>query len=159
MAIQEGDKIPEATVHHMTDAGPTPITTSELFSGKRSVLFAVPGAFTPGCSMHHLPGFIDNSDEILGKGVDQIVCLSVNDPFVMDAWIKSYSNSKINYVADSNSELLNSSGLEMDLSVIGLGKRLSRFAMFIDNGLIKMIFDEKGGGLEKSKAENVLENL
>ena len=86
MAIQEGDKIPEATVHHMTDAGPTPITTSELFSGKRSVLFAVPGAFTPGCSMHHLPGFIDNSDEILGKGVDQIVCLSVNDPFVMAAW-------------------------------------------------------------------------
>ena len=93
------------------------------------------------------------------KGVDEIYFVSVNDPFVMNAWMMSYPNSKINYIADSNSELLNSSGLEMDLSVIGLGKRLSRFAMLIDNGLIKMIFDEKGGGLEKSKAENVLENL
>ena len=79
MAIQEGDSIPEATLHHLTESGPTPISTNELFGGKKSILFAVPGAFTPGCSMHHLPGFVNNSQAILDKGIDQIICLSVNE--------------------------------------------------------------------------------
>tara|TARA_Y100000994_G_scaffold189339_1_gene158219 strand:+ start:36 stop:515 length:480 start_codon:yes stop_codon:yes gene_type:complete len=159
MKINVNDCFPEVTFHQIINGDPKTINSSELFSKKKVILVSVPGAFTPTCTNEHLPGYIDNFEKFKSKGVDEIFFVSVNDPFVMDAWIKSYSNSKINYVADSNSELLNSSGLEMDLSVIGLGKRLSRFAMFIDNGLIKMIFDEKGGGLEKSKAENVLENL
>ena len=159
MKINVNDCFPEVTFHQIINGDPKTINSSELFNKKKVILVSVPGAFTPTCSNEHLPGYIDNFEKFKNKGVDEIFFVSVNDPFVMDAWIKSYSNSKINYVADSNSELLNSSGLEMDLSVIGLGKRLSRFAMFIDNGLIKMIFDEKGGGLEKSKAENVLENL
>ena len=127
MAIQEGDKIPEATVHHMTDAGPTPIQTTELFAGKRSVLFAVPGAFTPGCSMHHLPGFIDNSDEILGNGVDQIVCLSVNDPFVMAAWGNDKgTGDKMLMVGDGNGEFTEALGLSMDGSGFGLGRKSRR---------------------------------
>ena len=159
MKINVNDCFPEVTFHQIINGDPKTINSSELFSKKKVILVSVPGAFTPTCTNEHLPGYIDNFEKFKNKGVDEIFFVSVNDPFVMDACIKSYSNSKINYVADSNSELLNSSGLEMDLSVIGLGKRLSRFAMFIDNGLIKMIFDEKGGGLEKSKAENVLENL
>jgi|TARA_B100000287_G_scaffold312341_1_gene295637 peroxiredoxin len=159
MKINVNDCFPEVTFHQIINGDPKTINSSELFNKKKVILVSVPGAFTPTCTNEHLPGYIDNFEKFKNKGVDEIFFVSVNDPFVMDAWIKSYSNSKINYVADSNSELLNSSGLEMDLSVIGLGKRLSRFAMFIDNGLIKMIFDEKGGGLEKSKAENVLENL
>ena len=159
MKINVNDCFPEVTFHQIINGDPKTINSSELFNKKKVILVSVPGAFTPTCSNEHLPGYIDNFEKFKNKGVDEIYFVSVNDPFVMDAWMKSYSNSKINYVADSNSELLNSSGLEMDLSVIGLGKRLSRFAMFIDNGLIKMIFDEKGGGLEKSKAENVLENL
>ena len=152
MKINVNDCFPEVTFHQIINGDPKTINSSELFSKKKVILVSVPGAFTPTCTNEHLPGYIDNFEKFKSKGVDEIFFVSVNDPFVMDAWIKSYSNSKINYVADSNSELLNSSGLEMDLSVIGLGKRLSRFAMFIDNGLIKMIFDEKGGGLEKSKA-------
>ena len=159
MKINVNDCFPEVTFHQIINGDPKTINSSELFNKKKVILVSVPGAFTPTCTNEHLPGYIDNFEKFKNKGVDEIFFVSVNDPFVMDAWIKSYSNSKINYVADSNSELLNSSGLEMDLSVIGLGKRLSRFAMFIDNGLIKMIFDEKGGGLEKSKAENVLEKL
>ena len=159
MKINVNDCFPEVTFHQIINGDPKTINSSELFNKKKVILVSVPGAFTPTCTNEHLPGYIDNFEKFKNKGVDEIYFVSVNDPFVMNAWMKSYSNSKINYIADSNSELLNSSGLEMDLSVIGLGKRLSRFAMFIDNGLIKMIFDEKGGGLEKSKAENVLENL
>ena len=159
MKINVNDCFPEVTFHQIINGDPKTINSSELFNKKKVILVSVPGAFTPTCSNEHLPGYIDNFEKFKNKGVDEIYFVSVNDPFVMNAWMKSYSNSKINYIADSNSELLNSSGLEMDLSVIGLGKRLSRFAMLIDNGLIKMIFDEQGGGLEKSKAENVLENL
>ena len=159
MKININDCFPEVTFHQIINGDPKTVNSSELFNKKKVILVSVPGAFTPTCSNEHLPGYIDNFEKFKNKGVDEIYFVSVNDPFVMNAWMKSYSNSKINYIADSNSELLNSSGLEMDLSVIGLGKRLSRFAMLIDNGLIKMIFDEKGGGLEKSKAENVLENL
>ena len=159
MKLKENEKVPSAEVFLLEDGEPIKKDIQELLKDKRVVLFGLPGAYTSVCSAKHLPGYVNTFDKYKSKGVDHIICMSANDPFVMDAWMKSYSNSKINYVADSNSELLNSSGLEMDLSVIGLGKRLSRFAMFIDNGLIKMIFDEKGGGLEKSKAENVLENL
>ena len=160
MAIQEGDKIPEATVHHMTDAGPTPITTSELFSGKRSVLFAVPGAFTPGCSMHHLPGFIDNSDEILGKGVDQIVCLSVNDAFVMDAWGKEKGAEQILMLGDGNGDFTEATGLTMDGSGFGLGSRSLRYSMIIeDNTISKLNLESNPGEISESSAETILSQL
>ena len=136
-------------------------TTSELFSGKRSVLFAVPGAFTPGCSMHHLPGFIDNSDEILGKGVDQIVCLSVNDPFVMAAWGNDKgTGNKMLMVGDGNGELTEALGLSMDGSGFGLGKRSLRYSMIIDdNSLTKLNVEENPGEVAASSAETILSQL
>lgn len=116
MTINEGDTLPEVTLHHMTANGPTPITTSELFGNKKTVLFAVPGAFTPGCSMQHLPGFVTHSEEILNKGADQIVCLSVNDAFVMDAWGKDKGAEKILMLGDGNGDFTQAIGLTMDLT-------------------------------------------
>ena len=161
MTIKEGDKLPEVTLHHMTENGPTPITTSELFGGKKSVLFAVPGAFTPGCSMQHLPGFVSNSDEILSKGVDQIVCLSVNDSFVMDAWGKDKgTDDKILMLGDGNGDFTEATGLTMDGSGFGLGSRSLRYSMIVDdNSVTKLNLESNPGEIAESSAENILEQL
>ncbi len=159
MKIKIGDCFPEVTLFFLNDGKPEKVKSSKLFNNKNIVLVSVPGAFTPTCSNDHLPGYIKNIEKIKNKGIDEIYFVSVNDPFVMDAWIKSYPNNKIKYVADSNSDLLNSTGLEIDLEIIGLGKRLSRFALVLENGLIKLILNEDGGNLEKSTAENLLDNL
>ena len=161
MTIKEGDKLPEVTLHHMTENGPTPITTSELFGGKKSVLFAVPGAFTPGCSMQHLPGFVSNSDEILSKGVDQIVCLSVNDSFVMDAWGKDKgTGDKILMLGDGNGDFTEATGLTMDGSGFGLGSRSLRYSMIVDdNSVTKLNLESNPGEIVESSAENILEQL
>ena len=161
MTIKEGDKLPEVTLHHMTENGPTPITTSELFGGKKSVLFAVPGAFTPGCSMQHLPGFVRNSDEILSKGVDQIVCLSVNDSFVMDAWGKDKgTGDKILMLGDGNGDFTEATGLTMDGSGFGLGSRSLRYSMIVDdNSVTKLNLESNPGEIAESSAENILEQL
>ena len=161
MTIKEGDKLPEVTLHHMTENGPTPITTSELFSGKKSVLFAVPGAFTPGCSMQHLPGFVSNSDEILSKGVDQIVCLSVNDAFVMDAWGKDKgTGDKILMLGDGNGDFTEAAGLAMDGSGFGLGSRSLRYSMVIDdNSVTKLNLESNPGEIAESSAESILGQL
>jgi peroxiredoxin len=161
MTIKEGDKLPEVTLHHMTENGPTPITTSELFGGKKSVLFAVPGAFTPGCSMQHLPGFVSNSDEILSKGVDQIVCLSVNDSFVMDAWGKDKgTGDKILMLGDGNGDFTEATGLTMDGSGFGLGSRSLRYSMIVDdNSVTKLNLESNPGEIAESSAENILEKL
>ena len=161
MTIKEGDKLPEVTLHHMTENGPTPITTSELFGGKKSVLFAVPGAFTPGCSMQHLPGFVSNSDEILSKGVDQIVCLSVNDSFVMDAWGKDKgTGDKILMLGDGNGDFTEATGLTMDGSGFGLGSRSLRYSMIVDdNSVTKLNLESNQGEIAESSAENILEQL
>jgi peroxiredoxin len=161
MTIKEGDKLPEVTLHHMTENGPTPITTSELFGGKKSVLFAVPGAFTPGCSMQHLPGFVNNSDEILSKGVDQIVCLSVNDSFVMDAWGKDKgTGDKILMLGDGNGDFTEATGLTMDGSGFGLGSRSLRYSMIVDdNSVTKLNLESNPGEIAESSAENILEQL
>lgn len=161
MTIKEGDKLPEVTLHHMTENGPTPITTSELFSGKKSVLFAVPGAFTPGCSMQHLPGFVSNSDEILSKGVDQIVCLSVNDAFVMDAWGKDKgTGDKILMLGDGNGDFTKAAGLTMDGSGFGLGSRSLRYSMVIDdNSVTKLNLESNPGEIAESSAESILGQL
>ena len=161
MTIKEGDKLPEVTLHHMTENGPTPITTSELFGGKKSVLFAVPGAFTPGCSMQHLPGFVSNSDEILNKGVDQIVCLSVNDAFVMDAWGKDKgTGDKILMLGDGNGDFTEATGLTMDGSGFGLGSRSLRYSLIIDdNSITKLNLESNPGEIAESSAENILGQL
>ncbi|MFW6093192.1 MAG: peroxiredoxin [Pseudomonadota bacterium] len=159
MAIQEGDKIPEATLHMMKDGRPTPVTTEELFSGKKVVAFAVPGAFTPTCSEAHLPGYVVNADAIKAKGVDSIVCLSVNDPFVMDSWGRDRNADEILMVGDGNGELTRKLGLEMDGSGAGLGTRSQRYAMIVDDGVVTKLAVEPGGKLDVSSAESILEAL
>ena len=159
MKINVNDCFPDVTFFQLVDGNPKAFKTAEIFNEKKIILVSVPGAFTPTCSNEHLPGYMKLFDEFKKKGIDNIYFVASNDPFVMDAWINSYPESKIKYLADSNFEFLNATGLEIDLTVAALGKRLSRFAIFVDNGLIKNIFDEEGGGLEKSSAENLLKNL
>lgn len=159
MKIKVDDCFPDVTFFQLVEGNPKKFKTAEIFNEKKIILVSIPGAFTPTCSNEHLPGYIRLFDEFKKNGIDDIYFVATNDPFVMDAWINSYSESKIKYLADSNFELLNATGLEIDLTVAALGKRLSRFAMLVDNGLIKNIFDEEGGGLEKSSAENLLKNL
>lgn len=159
MAIKEGDKIPEAKLHIMKDGKPTAVTTSELFDNKKVVLFAVPGAFTPTCSMAHLPGYVVHADDIKAKGVDSIVCLSVNDAFVMDAWGKDKNAENLLMVGDGNGSFTQAVGLEMDGSGFGLGKRSQRYAMIVENGVVKKLAVEAPGKFEVSKAEEILKAL
>jgi glutaredoxin/glutathione-dependent peroxiredoxin len=160
MAISAGDKVPSTTLMEMTAEGPGPVNSDELFNGKKVVLFAVPGAFTPLCSGQHLPGFIDNADAILAKGVDTIVCLSVNDAFVMGAWGEAQgAGDKVRMVADGNGEFTAAMGLEMDGSGFGLGTRSQRYAMIVDNGVISQLNVEEGRNFEASKAETILAAL
>ena len=159
MKIKVDDCFPDVTFFQLEDGNPKTFKSSQIFNEKKIILVSVPGAFTPTCSNEHLPGYVKLHDEFKKKGIDDIYFVAANDPFVMEAWINSTAERNIKYLADSNFELLDATGLEIDLTVAGLGKRLSRFAIFIDNGLIKKIFDEEGGGLEKSSAENLLKNL
>lgn len=156
MAIQEGDKLPAATFHIMQDGKPTPKTTDDLFAGKKVVVFAVPGAYTPTCSQAHLPGFVVNADAIKGKGVDSIVCLSVNDAFVMDSWGKDKNAEELLMVGDGNGEFTAAIGLEMDGSGFGLGTRSQRYAMIVDDGTVTKLAVEAPGAFEVSSAEAVL---
>jgi len=159
MTIQEGSKLPEATLHLMKEGKPTPMSTSDLFAGKKVVLFAVPGAFTPTCSNAHLPGYVVKADELKGKGVDSIVCLSVNDAFVMDAWGKDKNADQLLMVADGNGDFTKALGLEMDGSGFGLGKRSQRYAMIVDDGEVTKLAVEAPGKFEVSAAEAILESL
>jgi len=159
MAIKEGDKIPAATLHTMRDGKPAAVSTSDLFDGKKVVVFAVPGAFTPTCSMAHLPGYVVHADAIKAKGVDSIVCLSVNDAFVMDAWGKDKNAEHLMMVGDGNGAFTKAVGLEMDGSGFGLGTRSQRYAMVVENGVVKKLAVEAPGKLEVSKAESILAGL
>ena len=159
MAIQEGDKVPQATLHTMQDGKPTPVSTDDLFAGKKVVVFAVPGAFTPTCSQAHLPGFVVNADAIKAKGVDSIVCLSVNDAFVMGAWGDAANAENLLMVGDGNGDLTKALGLEMDGSGFGLGSRSQRYAMIVDDGTITKLSVEAPGQFEVSSAEAVLAAL
>lgn len=152
--------MPSGAFGVMTDAGPGAVSTEDLFGGKKVVLFSVPGAFTPTCSMNHLPGFIDHADEILAKGVDTIVCMAVNDIFVMDAWGKDRSvGDKISMLADGNGEYASALGLEMDATGFGMGMRGQRFAIIVDDGVAAHVAVEEPGKFEVSSAESVLANL
>lgn len=159
MTIKVGDKIPSVTLKHMDASGAKDITTDELFKGKKVVLFAVPGAFTPTCSAQHLPGYIQNAEQIKAKGVDTIACISVNDFFVMDAWGKSQNADDILMLADGIGEFTKAAGLEYDLSAKGLGMRSRRYAMVVENGVVKELELEEGGNIEVSTAEQLLAKL
>lgn len=159
MAISEGDRIPEATLKFMGEQGPTDITTADIFGGKKVVLFAVPGAYTPTCSMAHLPGFVALADKIKEKGVDTIACLSVNDAFVMDSWGKDKNAEDLLMVADWDASLTKAMGLEMDASAFGLGVRSQRFALIAEDGVVTKLAVEAPGQFEVSKAEAILEAL
>jgi len=159
MAIQEGDKLPAATMFMMQDGKPGPVTTSELFDGKKTVVFALPGAYTPTCSQAHLPGYVVNADAIKAKGVDSIVCISVNDAFVMDSWGADKNAEEILMVGDGNGEFTAAIGLEMDGSGFGMGTRSQRYAMIVDDGTVTKLAVEDPGQFEVSKAEAILEAL
>ena len=160
MTIQVGDKIPSATLRHMTENGPQEITTDEIFAGKKVVLFALPGAFTPTCSEKHLPGFVAKADEIKAKGVDTIACLSVNDAFVMGAWGRDQGvGDKVQMLADGSAQFTKAVGLELDLTERGLGLRSGRYAMVVDDGVVQSLHVEEAGGLDVSAAEKVLDSL
>ncbi|MEE8221021.1 MAG: peroxiredoxin [Woeseiaceae bacterium] len=160
MSIQAGEKMPSGLFGVMTAAGPGAVSTEDLFGGKKVVLFSVPGAFTPTCSMNHVPGFVDHADEILAKGVDTIACMAVNDIFVMDAWGKDRSvGDKISMLADGNGEYASALGLEMDATGFGMGMRGQRFAIIVDDGVATHVAVEEPGKFEVSSAESVLANL
>ena len=159
MAIQVGDAIPEVTLKIMGAKGPEDITTSEIFGGKKVVIFAVPGAFTPTCSAAHLTGYVAAADKIKDKGVDTIVCVSVNDAFVMDAWGKAQNADEILMVGDGNGDFSRAMELVLDGSGFGLGSRSSRYSLIADDGKISVLNLEQGGAFEVSSAEQILESL
>ena len=159
MAIQVGEKIPSCTLNVMGESGPEEITTDAIFASKKVVLFAVPGAFTPGCSLTHLPGFVVNADKIKDKGVDTIVCLSVNDAFVMGAWGENQNAEALLMLADGNAELTKALDLELDGTGFGMGTRSQRYSMIVDDGTVTAFNLETGPGILTSSAEAILEAL
>jgi glutaredoxin/glutathione-dependent peroxiredoxin len=160
MTIKVGDKIPSAKLRYMSKDGPKDITTDEIFKGKKVALFALPGAFTPTCSAKHLPGFVQQAEQIKAKGVNTIACLSVNDAFVMDAWGKNQNvGEKVMMLADGNAEFTKAVGLEMDGSGYGMGLRSRRYSMLVDDGVVKQLNMEKPGAFEVSNAETILKQL
>lgn len=160
MTIKIGDKIPSVKLKHMTKDGVKDLTTDELFKGKKVALFALPGAFTPTCSAKHLPGFVQNTEQLKGKGVQAIACLSVNDAFVMDAWGKNQNvGEKVLMLADGNADFTKAVGLEMDGTGYGMGLRSKRYSMLVDDGVVKQLNLEKPGAFEVSNAETLLKQL
>jgi peroxiredoxin len=160
MAIKVGDKIPSVKLKTMADGQMKDVTTDEIFKGRKVVLFAVPGAFTPTCSAKHLPGFVDKAREIKARGVDTIACMSVNDAFVMSAWAKDRGvGDKILMLADGNADLARALGLEMDGTGIGFGVRSQRFALVAQDGVVKHLAVEKPMKFEVSDADSILKAL
>lgn len=161
MTISAGAKLPEATFKVMTDDGSKTLTTAEIFSGKKVVLFGVPGAFTPTCSNNHLPGYLENRDAILGKGVDTIAVVAVNDQHVMRAWARfTGGEDKILYLADGNGDFIKATGLDMDMSGGGMGVRSKRFSMIVDDGKVTALnIEDSPGNAVESGAAKILDQL
>jgi glutaredoxin/glutathione-dependent peroxiredoxin len=161
VALSVGDTIPNVKLMTLTAEGLKPVQSSEVLGKGKVVLFAVPGAFTPTCSDHHLPGFVMQADEILAKGVDRIACVGVNDPFVMSAWGNAQGTAdKILMLADGNGDFATQTGTELDLTAIGLGKRSQRYAAILEDGVVQEIFVETNpAGVEVSSSEAVLKAL
>ena len=160
MAISVGDKLPDATFMEMTGNGPEPVSTADVFGGKTVALFAVPGAYTPTCSAKHLPGFVEKQGDLAAKGVDEIVCTSVNDVFVMGAWGNDNGvDGKVRMLADGNGTFAAALGLEMDGSGFGMGQRSQRYSMIVKDGTVAELNVEQGGGFEVSSADYLLGQL
>lgn len=159
MTIQIGDTIPEITLSTMTEDGPEPFSTTEIFRGKKVILFSVPGAFTPTCSARHLPGYVDHVDQFHAQGIDTVACMSVNDVFVMNAWSKSAGADKLLMLADGNGEFARALGLELDASMFGMGHRSQRFALLAEDGVVSKLFIEGPGEFRVSSAEHVLASV
>lgn len=160
MTIKIGDKLPAAEMQRKTDAGIDKVSTDDLFAGKKVVFFAVPGAFTPTCSAKHLPGFMENAGAIKAKGVDAIVCLSVNDAFVMKAWADDQNvGDAIDMIADGSLSFTNAVGLDVDFSAAGMGQRSKRYSMIVNDGVVEALNVEAPGAFEVSTAEVILEQL
>jgi peroxiredoxin len=160
MAINVGDKVPDVEVKTMGPGGPESVRTGEVLGQGKVVLFAVPGAFTPGCSKVHLPGFVARADELLAKGVSRICCVAVNDAWVMDAWAEAQgAKGKILMLADGNAEFTKAMGLDFDGSGFGLGVRSQRYAAIIEDGVVTRLDVESGPGVDVSSCEAVLSRL
>jgi len=159
MTIQVGDKVPSVNFKQLTAEGPADISSEEVFAGKKVVFIAVPGAFTPGCSMTHLPGFVVNADALKAKGADTIACMAVNDAFVMGAWGENQNAEEILMLADGNGDFTSAIGLELDASGFGMGKRAQRFGMIVEDGTVTYLGVEAPGEIKVSSAETMLEQL
>ena len=158
--IKVGDSVPSATFNTMGESGPQPKTTGDIFKGKKVVIFAVPGAFTPTCSNAHLPSFINNAAALKAKGVDTIACVAVNDVFVMDAWGKAQGAAgKVEMLADGSAKFAAALGLDLDLTERGMGVRSKRYSMLVDDGVVKSVNVEPAAGIEVSGAEALLKQL
>ncbi|MBB3876467.1 peroxiredoxin [Sphingomonas aquatilis] len=159
MTITVGDTIPSATLTKVTSDGPDQVSSDDFFRGRTVALFAVPGAFTPTCSARHLPGFVEKRDALAAKGVDEIACTSVNDAFVMGAWAKSQEAEGITMLADGNGDFAKAVGLTMDGSKFGMGLRSQRYAMLVEDGVVKQLHVEAPGEFKVSSAEHLLDAL
>jgi peroxiredoxin len=159
MTIQVGDRLPDVPLAIGTSEGPKPTTSGEFFAGKRVALFAVPGAFTPTCSARHLPSYVDKAGELKSQGIDEIACISVNDPFVMAAWGKADGSGDITMLADGNGAFADAVGLTMDGSKFGMGKRSQRYSMIVNDGVVEQLNVEAPGEYRASSAEHMLDQL
>jgi len=160
MSVKVGDSIPSMKLMMATAEGPKEVSTDDLFKGKKVVMFAVPGAFTPTCSVKHMPGFVQNADALKAKGVDSVICVAVNDVFVMGAWGKEQGvGDKVVMLSDGSAMLTKALGLELDLTARGLGIRSQRYALVAEDGKVTHLAVEAPGGFEVSKAESILASL
>lgn len=159
MTISKGDKLPDVALMKPTANGPEKVQSGDYFKGKKVALFAVPGAFTPTCSAKHLPGYVDKASDLKAKGVDEIVCTSVNDAFVMGAWNKADGSSDITMLADGNADFAKALGLDADFTGYGMGHRAQRFSMIVDDGVVTEINVEEPGEFKVSSAEHMLAQL
>ena len=161
MTINVGDRIPSVTLKQLTSEGVKEFTTDEIFRGKRIVLIAVPGAFTPACSQRHLPGYVDKAADIKAKGIDEIACVAVNDAFVMGAWGRDQkAEGKVRMLADGSGDFTRALGLELDLSKGGLGVRSKRYSMLVDDGVVKSLnVEQQPGQVDLSGVEAMLKAL
>ena len=159
MTIQVGERLPDVPLAIAGPDGPQPTTSGEYFGGKRVALFAVPGAFTPTCSARHLPSYVEKAQDLKAKGIDEIACISVNDPFVMAAWGERDGSSDITMVADGNGEFAEAIGLALDGSKFGMGKRSQRYSMIVDDGVVEQLNIEAPGEYRASSAEHMMDQL
>ena len=160
MTVKVGDRIPSATLRYLTSEGVKTVTTDDFFSGKKVVLFGVPGAYTRTCSQRHLPGYVGNAAELKAKGVDTVACISVNDAFVMGAWGKEHkADDKVVMLGDGSGEFTRAIGLELDRVREGMGMRSQRYSMLVDNGVVKALHVEQPGQFDVSSAEAMLRAL